>query len=188
MEALYSLDEHFGRIARARRYAPQPDRLVVLSDHGQTQGATFKQRNGYGLDELIERSLEDASVAQMTGGDENDAAVGHAIHEATGRTARGRGAQGGSQGQGRHRARLWEPGARLPDGRAPPADSRGDRGAPSPGSSPRCASTRTSASSLCAPASMAPSFWARTGRGISTAAGSTARTRWPGSQAQAPST
>ena len=41
----------------ARRYAPRPYEIVVLSDHGQTQGATFKQRNGYGLDELVERSL-----------------------------------------------------------------------------------------------------------------------------------
>ena len=87
MEALYKLDEHFGRIARACRYAPRPYRLVVLSDHGQTQGATFKQRNGYGLDELIERSLETGTVSRLTGGDENDAAVGHALNEATGRTS-----------------------------------------------------------------------------------------------------
>ncbi len=86
MEALYALDEHFGRIARAARYAPRPYKLVVLSDHGQTQGATFKQRNGYGLDELIERSLETGSVARLTGGDENDAAVGQALNEATGRS------------------------------------------------------------------------------------------------------
>jgi uncharacterized membrane protein YvlD (DUF360 family) len=87
MEALYELDEHFGRIARACLYAPRPYKLVVLSDHGQTQGATFKQRNGYGLDELIQRSLEDGTVAPMSGGDENDAAVGQALSEATGRAA-----------------------------------------------------------------------------------------------------
>ena len=56
LEALRKLDEQFGRIDRARRYAPRPYEIVVLSDHGQTQGATFKQRNGYGLDELVERS------------------------------------------------------------------------------------------------------------------------------------
>ena len=49
MEALRKLDQHFARIDRARRYAPRPYKLVVLSDHGQTQGATFKQRNGYDL-------------------------------------------------------------------------------------------------------------------------------------------
>ena len=53
LEALRKLDQQFGRIERARRYAPRPYEIVVLSDHGQTQGATFKQRNGYGLDDLV---------------------------------------------------------------------------------------------------------------------------------------
>ena len=57
LEALRKLDQQFGRIDNARRYAPRPYEIVVLSDHGQTQGATFKQRNGYGLDELVERSV-----------------------------------------------------------------------------------------------------------------------------------
>ena len=57
LEALRKLDDHFAHIEHARRYAPRPYEIVVLSDHGQTQGATFKQRNGYGLDELVERSL-----------------------------------------------------------------------------------------------------------------------------------
>jgi uncharacterized membrane protein YvlD (DUF360 family) len=86
--ALRKLDEQFGRIDRARRYAPRPYVLVVLSDHGQTQGATFKQRNGYGLDELVERSLESGSVSEIAGGDEQDAMVGHAIGEATGKKAK----------------------------------------------------------------------------------------------------
>ena len=57
LEALRKLDQQFGRIERARRYAPRPYEIVVLSDHGQTQGATFLQRNGYGLDDLVRRSL-----------------------------------------------------------------------------------------------------------------------------------
>jgi uncharacterized membrane protein YvlD (DUF360 family) len=85
MEALRKLDQQFGRIARAGRYAPRPYELVVLSDHGQTQGATFLQRNGYGVESLVERSLDGAAVARMGGGDENDAAVGHAVDDATGR-------------------------------------------------------------------------------------------------------
>ncbi|HET6546877.1 MAG TPA: phage holin family protein, partial [Solirubrobacter sp.] len=72
-EALRKLDQQFGRIERARRYAPRPYELVVLSDHGQTQGATFKQRHGYGLDELVERSLEHGRVAAYSGGDEQQA-------------------------------------------------------------------------------------------------------------------
>jgi uncharacterized membrane protein YvlD (DUF360 family) len=84
-EALRKLDQQFGRIERARRYAPRPYEIVVLSDHGQTQGATFKQRNGYGLDELVERSLEATPVAEVAGGDEQQAMVGNALKEATGK-------------------------------------------------------------------------------------------------------
>ena len=84
MEALRKLDQQFARIAGARRYAPRPYEIVVLSDHGQTQGATFKQRNGYGLDELVERSLGGAHVAGFAGGDEQNAMVQQAVNEATG--------------------------------------------------------------------------------------------------------
>ncbi len=84
MEALRKLDEQFSRIERARRYAARPYEIVVLSDHGQTQGATFKQRNGYGLQELVERNLEHGSVTHIEGGDEQNAMVGHALSEASG--------------------------------------------------------------------------------------------------------
>jgi uncharacterized membrane protein YvlD (DUF360 family) len=90
MEALRKLDQQFGRIERARRYAPRPYEIVVLSDHGQTQGATFKQRNGYGLEQLVERSLANGEVAGFAGGDEQSAMVGHAANEATGREGRKR--------------------------------------------------------------------------------------------------
>ena len=90
MEVLRKLDQQFGRIARARQYAARPYEIVVLSDHGQTQGATFKQRNGYGLDELVERNLQGAAAAggmveDLGAGDENDTAVSKAVREATGR-------------------------------------------------------------------------------------------------------
>ena len=84
MEALRKLDQQFGRIDNARRFAPRPYEIVVLSDHGQTQGATFKQRNGYGLDELIERSLTEGTVQSIKGGDEQQAMAGLAVAEATG--------------------------------------------------------------------------------------------------------
>jgi hypothetical protein len=85
LEALRKLDQQFGRIERARRYAARPYEIVVLSDHGQTQGATFKQRNGYGLDDLVQRSLDNVSVAKVEGGDEQHAMVGHAVGEAVGK-------------------------------------------------------------------------------------------------------
>jgi uncharacterized membrane protein YvlD (DUF360 family) len=85
LEALRKLDQQFGRIWRARKYAPRPYEVVVLSDHGQTQGATFKQRNGYTLEELVERSIGTGRVAGYAGGDEQNAMVQHAVAEATGR-------------------------------------------------------------------------------------------------------
>ena len=85
LEALRKLDQQFGRLWRARRFASRPYEIVVLSDHGQTQGATFKQRNGQGLDDLVRGALESADVASLTSGDENDKTVGNAIGEATGR-------------------------------------------------------------------------------------------------------
>ncbi|HEX7609615.1 MAG TPA: phage holin family protein [Solirubrobacteraceae bacterium] len=84
LEALRKLDRQFGRIERARAYAPRPYEIVVLSDHGQTQGATFKQRNDYGLDDLVRRSIERAGVLGMSAGDTGENIVGQALDEATG--------------------------------------------------------------------------------------------------------
>jgi uncharacterized membrane protein YvlD (DUF360 family) len=84
LEALRKLDGQIGRIERARRYAPRPYEIVVLSDHGQTQGATFKQRNGYSLEELVRRNVTTGDVDAYAGGDEQHALVGLAINEATG--------------------------------------------------------------------------------------------------------
>ena len=84
LEALRKLDERFGRIAAIREHAPRPYEIVVLSDHGQTQGATFRQRHGYGLEELVERSLSQGQVMALPGGDEQEAVAGHAVHEAGG--------------------------------------------------------------------------------------------------------
>jgi hypothetical protein len=88
VEALRKLDDRFAQIEGACRYAPRPYEIVVLSDHGQTQGATFKQRNGYGLDELVERSLTLSDVAGIADGDEQHSMVGLAVGEATGKQAK----------------------------------------------------------------------------------------------------
>jgi uncharacterized membrane protein YvlD (DUF360 family) len=87
LEALRKLDHQFGRMDAARRYAPRPYRIIVLSDHGQTQGATFKQRNGYALDELVAEVLSSANNATVAiaDGDENQSTIGTALEEATGR-------------------------------------------------------------------------------------------------------
>jgi hypothetical protein len=61
----------------------------VLSDHGQTQGATFKQRNGFGLEDLVERSLGGRASVEFAAGDEQDAVVGNAVSEARGGGGKG---------------------------------------------------------------------------------------------------
>ena len=129
MEALRKLDQQFGRIERARRYAPRPYEIVVLSDHGQTQGATFKQRNGYGLDDLVERSLSRGEVEEHMGGDEQDAMVGLAVKEATGREE-DEPAKNDVSGRDVVVLGSGNLGLDLPDGGKAPADARGDRGAP----------------------------------------------------------
>jgi uncharacterized membrane protein YvlD (DUF360 family) len=53
LDALAEVDRQVGILARAARSTPRRYHLVVLSDHGQSQGATFRQRFGETLDELV---------------------------------------------------------------------------------------------------------------------------------------
>jgi uncharacterized membrane protein YvlD (DUF360 family) len=57
--ALKQLDKQFHRLELAIGYAPRPYQLVVLSDHGQANGATFKQRCGYDLESLVRQLVGD---------------------------------------------------------------------------------------------------------------------------------
>jgi hypothetical protein len=75
--------------------------VIVLSDHGQTQGATFKQRNGYTLEDLVGRSLEGGRTTGIGGGDEQDAIAKIAVQEATG-TAQPRAMDGKEEVSDRH--------------------------------------------------------------------------------------
>ncbi len=52
---LEKIDRAFGRLEKALNDTPRPYQIVVLADHGQTQGATFKQRQGAGLEELVHK-------------------------------------------------------------------------------------------------------------------------------------
>jgi Type I phosphodiesterase / nucleotide pyrophosphatase len=58
------IDRNIGSLLRVALSAPRSYRLVVLSDHGQSQGATFRQRYGVALDELI-ASLMGRSVSYL---------------------------------------------------------------------------------------------------------------------------
>ena len=61
---LKKLDKHFSRIEHAASYSKRKYEFVIQSDHGQSNGATFKQRNnGVGLDGLVSTLLpEDMDV------------------------------------------------------------------------------------------------------------------------------
>jgi hypothetical protein len=71
LEELARFDGTIARIHRAARdRAPRPYDLILLSDHGQSFGATFLQRYGVSLKEFIEQQLPTGtSVAQSIGGD-----------------------------------------------------------------------------------------------------------------------
>ncbi|MCY1137563.1 phage holin family protein [Actinoplanes sp. Pm04-4] len=67
MRQLESLDRMLGVLERLAPEAARRYHLVVLSDHGQSQGATFKQRYGETLDEVVERfSAPDQADAPAT--------------------------------------------------------------------------------------------------------------------------
>jgi putative membrane protein len=55
--ALRKLDRHFAFLLQAAEKAPRPYRFIVLSDHGQSNGATFKQRYGLTLEDLVRSHL-----------------------------------------------------------------------------------------------------------------------------------
>ncbi|HEY8583976.1 MAG TPA: phage holin family protein [Capillimicrobium sp.] len=85
LAVLRDVDRQISRIAHAAASAPRPYEIVVLSDHGQTQGATFLDRYGLTLDELVQAACRTDSVrAERSGEDEALGRVGAALTEAAG--------------------------------------------------------------------------------------------------------
>lgn len=72
MAVLRKVDRQIGRIMKAAAEAPRPYEFVALSDHGQSQGATFKQRYGRTLEELV-RELTAAGSVHTDADGEDDA-------------------------------------------------------------------------------------------------------------------
>ncbi len=67
--ALEETDRYFARIETALEKAPRPYHIIVLSDHGQTLGLTFKNAHGVTLEELVDALIEgkgDVYTAQKT--------------------------------------------------------------------------------------------------------------------------
>jgi hypothetical protein len=62
-EALHEVDRYFARVERALNMAPRPYHIVILSDHGQSSGPTFKAAYGHQLEELVKGLLRgDAKI------------------------------------------------------------------------------------------------------------------------------
>ncbi|WP_458453725.1 phage holin family protein [Methanobrevibacter sp.] len=55
--ALKGMDKQIERLIKANRYTPRPYQFVIQSDHGQTNGATFKQRYGESFEQFVKSLL-----------------------------------------------------------------------------------------------------------------------------------
>ena len=105
LEVLRRVDRQIARVRQAAGEAPRPYRLVVLSDHGQSQGETFLDRYGQTLEELVVSACEATDVHAASGGeDESIAYLSAGLTElsrddtATARAARSLGRHRGSGG------------------------------------------------------------------------------------------
>ncbi len=88
LKVLATLDKIFAHLERVAREAPRPYHLFVLSDHGQSQGATFLQKYGLSLADLTHQlvATDGARNVNMTAVLQTDEAIGHvnvALSEAT---------------------------------------------------------------------------------------------------------
>ncbi len=57
LEVLRKLDKEFGKLENIARDAPRKYNLVVLSDHGHTQGETFNDRYKESLEDVVSRLI-----------------------------------------------------------------------------------------------------------------------------------
>ena len=82
LEVLRHVDRQLARVQAALADAPRPYRLVVLADHGQSQGATFLQRYGITLEQLVGSACDVETVQSAAGGqDEAVAYLGAGLTE-----------------------------------------------------------------------------------------------------------
>jgi predicted AlkP superfamily pyrophosphatase or phosphodiesterase/uncharacterized membrane protein YvlD (DUF360 family) len=64
LHALEGIDRSLGRLERLAADCPRPYRLVILSDHGQSLGATFRQRHGQTVEDLIRERIKAVTVRE----------------------------------------------------------------------------------------------------------------------------
>lgn len=67
MAALSGLDNVIGVLTKAAKSAPRPYNVVFVSDHGQSQGPTFKQINGgESLERIVSNLLDTSAIQSLT--------------------------------------------------------------------------------------------------------------------------
>ena len=109
LQALDGVDEAIGTLAKAAEDAPRPYKFIVLSDHGQSLGLTFKQRYGQSLGEVVRDLMSGrATVMQTTTKAEGSTFVNSFLPRspaARGRSDRGAGRLGREDARWRRRPR-----------------------------------------------------------------------------------
>ena len=70
LAVLRHVDRQLARVQAAVADAPRPYRLIVLADHGQSQGATFLQRYDITLEDLVRSAVDTTDVRAATGGED----------------------------------------------------------------------------------------------------------------------
>ena len=83
---LRKLDRQLARIETAARDARRPYAVVVISDHGQTQGPPFRQRWGQTLADVVRKASVNGSVEGSVQGDESWGYLAGSLTEASGGT------------------------------------------------------------------------------------------------------
>jgi putative membrane protein len=74
---LKKLDKEIGQIVKLSKKALRPYNFVILSDHGQSKGPTFKQRYGFTLEDLVKQNIDlDISVSSNLSTNEDTSAIG----------------------------------------------------------------------------------------------------------------
>ena len=66
LDALDGVDAVLGALQRVALEAPRPYRFMVVSDHGQSQGATFRQRYGMTIGQVVGDLIGDGQLQNAT--------------------------------------------------------------------------------------------------------------------------
>ena len=83
LKMLHVMDRMLEGLERAAATAPRPVHLFLLSDHGQSEGATFKQRFGKTLDDVVEELIgQDVDVTAILDSQEGLGNISMALSQA----------------------------------------------------------------------------------------------------------